>query len=153
MLRLVETPRAGEQETIGLDELAREGARRMLQRALEEEVATYIERENEADSAGRSLVVRNGKAKPRKITLGSGTVAVEAPRVNDRRVDESGERKTFTSKILPPYLRRSPKIAEVLPILYLRGLSTGDFKDALSGLLGDDAAGLSATSITRLTAE
>jgi transposase-like protein len=153
MLRLVETPTEGEQESTGLDELAREGARRMLQRALEEEVSSYIERENEVDGDGRSLVVRNGKAKPRKVTLGAGTVELEAPRVNDKRVDESGERKRFSSKLLPPYLRRSPKVAEVLPILYLRGLSTGDFKDALSSLLGEDAAGLSATNIARLTAE
>ena len=97
--------------------------------------------------AGRALVVRNGKARPRKVTLGAGTVAVTAPRVNDRRV-----REQFTSRILPPYMRRSPKVAEVLPVLYLRGLSTGDFRDALPILLGDDASGLSPTTIMRLTA-
>jgi len=87
------------------------------------------------------------------VTLGVGTIEVRAPRVNDRRVDEQGGRERFTSQILPPYIRRSPKVAEVLPILYLRGLSTGDFRPALEGLLGKDAAGLSATNITRLTAE
>ena len=71
---------------------------------------------------------------------------VQAPRVNDRRVDDDGERQRFTSRILPPYMRRSPKVAEVLPILYLRGLSTGDFREALPVLLGEDAAGLSATT-------
>lgn len=124
-----------------LDELAREGARRMLQAALEAEVADYLERHRgERDEAGRALVVRNGKARPRKVTMGAGTVEVVAPRVNDRRVDAEGERQRFTSKILPPYMRRSPKVAEVLPLLYLRGLSTGDFKEALPALLGEDAA-------------
>ena len=103
------------------------------------------------DENGRATVVRNGKARPRKVTLGSGTVEVRAPRVDDRRRDESGERHRFRSAILPPYMRRSPKVSEVLPILYLRGLSTGDFKPALTALLGEEASGLSATAITRMT--
>jgi putative transposase len=78
---------------------------------------------------------------------------VSAPRVNDRRVDDDGQRRKFTSRILPPYMRRSPKVAEVLPVLYLRGLSTGDFREALAVLLGKDAAGLSPTNIARLTNE
>jgi len=120
----------------------------MLVSALDAEVTEYVERYRmERDEDGRALVVRNGKARPRKVTLGAGTVAVTAPRVNDRRV-----REQFTSKILPPYMRRSPKVAEVLPVLYLRGLSTGDFREALPILLGDDASGLSPTTITRLTA-
>ena len=86
------------------------------------------------------------------MTCGAGTLAVPAPRVNDKRVAADGQRQRFTSRILPPYMRRSPKVAEVLPILYLRGLSTGDFREALPVLLGDDAAGLSATNIARLTA-
>ena len=86
------------------------------------------------------------------MTCGAWTMQVPVPRVNDRRVDDEGERQRFTSRILPPYLRRSPKVAEVLPILYLRGLSTGDFREALPVLLGEDAAGLSATNIARLTA-
>lgn len=140
-----------EGEAPTLDELAREGARRMLQAALEAEVADYLERHRgERDESGRALVVRNGKARPRKVTLGAGTIEVTAPRVNDRRVDAEGERERFASKILPPYMRRSPKVAEVLPLLYLRGLSTGDFKEALPALLGEDAAGLSPTSISRL---
>ena len=156
MLRVVEkagTREAGD-EGRDLDELAREGARRMLVRALEAEVASYVEaHERERDERGLALVVRNGKARARKVTLGVGTIEVRAPRVNDRRVDEQSGRQRFTSEILPPYMRRSPKVAEVLPILYLRGLSTGDFRPALEGLLGKDAAGLSATNITRLTAE
>jgi transposase-like protein len=97
-------------------------------------------------------VVRNGKAQARRVTLGAGTIEVRAPRVDDRRVDGQGQRQRFTSEILPPYMRRSPKVAEVLPILYLRGLSTGDFQAALPVLLGEAASGLSATTITRLTA-
>jgi transposase-like protein len=135
-----------------LDEIAREGARRMLAEALEVEVADYIARNQERDEQGRAKVVRNGKARPRKVTLGSGTIEVRAPRVEDRRDAEDGSRHRFRSQILPPYMRRSPKVAEVLPILYLRGLSTGDFKEGLTALLGDEASGLSPTAITRLTA-
>ncbi len=123
----------------------------MLAAALEAEAAAYVERfRGEQDPDGRALVVRNGKARPRRVTVGSGTLDVTAPRINDRRVDAEGERKRFTSAILPPYMRRSPKVAEVLPILYLRGLSTGDFRPALEALLGEDAAGLSSANITRL---
>jgi transposase-like protein len=137
-----------------LDELAREGARRMLVVALEAEVEAYLEAHSgERDAEGHALVGRNGRARERSVTVGSGTVKVQAPRVNDRRVDENGNRERFRSRILPPYMRRSPKVAEVLPILYLRGLSTGDFQEALPVLLGEDAKGLSATTITRLTAE
>ncbi len=137
-----------------LDEIAREGARRMLVAALETEVAAYLEAHgDERDDEGHALVVRNGKGRTRKITLGAGTIPVSAPRVNDRRVDADGQRCKFTSHILPPYMRRSPKLAEVLPVLYLRGLSTGDFREALAALLGKDAAGLSATNIARLTNE
>ncbi len=135
-----------------LDEIAREGARRMLAQALEAEVADYIARNQERDEHGCAQVVRNGKARPRKVTLGSGTIEVRAPRIDDRRESEDGGRHRFRSEILPPYMRRSPKVAEVLPILYLRGLSTGDFKEGLAALLGDDASGLSPTAITRLTA-
>ena len=138
--------------TSDLDEIAREGARRMLAEALEAEVADYIARNQERDEHGRAKVVRNGKACPRKVTLGSGTIEVRAPRVDDRREAADGSRCCFRSQILPPYMRRSPKVAEVLPILYLRGLSTGDFKEGLAALLGEEASGLSPTAITRLTA-
>jgi len=137
-----------------LDDIAREGARRMLVAALETEVAAYLEVHRPArDADGHALVVRNGKARTRHVTVGSGTIAVGAPRVNDRRIDDDGQRCKFTSRILPPYVRGSPRVAEVLPVLYLRGLSTGDFREALAALLGKDAAGLSATNIARLTAE
>jgi len=126
----------------------------MLVAALETEVAAYLEAyRDERDDAGHALVVRNGKGRTREVTVGAGTIPVSAPRVNDRRTDRDGERRRFTSRILPPYMRRSPKVAEVLPVLYLRGLSTGDFREALAALLGDDATGLSATNIARLTNE
>jgi putative transposase len=135
-----------------LDELAREGARRMIAAALEVEVDEYVRRfAEERDGEGHAKVVRNGRGKPRGVTMGAGTVRLAAPRVNDKRVVD-GERQRFTSKILPPYLRRSKNVSEVLPILYLRGLSTGDFREALPSLLGDDAAGLSPSAITRLVA-
>ena len=96
-------------------------------------------------------MVRNGRARERGVTIGSGTVAIRAPRVNDKRVDEeTGERQRFSSRILPAYARRSPKVNDVLPVLYLRGLSTGDFRPALEQLLGEDAAGLSPSTISRL---
>lgn len=155
MLKVVEKRdgREASEELWGLDELAREGARRMLSEALKAEVDDYVERHRRSrDEQGHALVVRNGHAPTRKVTLGAGTVELNAPRVNDRRLDESGRRQRFTSHILPPYMRRSPKVAEVLPLLYLRGLSTGDFRPALQALLGEDAAGLSPTTIVRLTA-
>lgn len=136
-----------------LDMLARAGAQQMLETALEAEVSEYVARHRgERDEDGRALVVRNGRAAERHVVCGAGTLSVKAPRINDKRVDEAGARQKFTSKILPPYMRKSPKIAEVLPVLYLRGLSSGDFREALPVLLGDDAKGLSASVITRMTA-
>jgi putative transposase len=136
-----------------LDELAREGARRMIAAALRAEVDDYVERfHEERDEQGHRLVVRNGQGKERRVTLGAGTIVLRAPRVDDRREDpETGEQRRFRSAILPRYARRSPKVSDVLPLLYLRGLSTGDFGPALRELLGEDAAGLSASSISRLT--
>ena len=129
-----------------LDEIAREGARRMLALALQAEVDEYLQRAKEArDERGHALVVRNGRARERSVTLGVGALKVRAPRVDDRR---SGER--FTSRILPPYMRRSPRLDEALPVLYLKGLSSGDFGEALTALLGTEAAGFSASTITRL---
>ena len=149
MLRVVEKDQNEKQEAQTLDDIAREGARRMLGHALQAEADEYVGRHaNERDDDGRSMVVRNGKGRPRKVTMGCGTVEIEAPRVHDRREDQK-----FTSEILPPYMRRSPKVSEVLPVLYLRGLSTGDFREALPILLGKDASGLSPTAITRLTAK
>src|SRR5919106_1131274 len=138
-----------------LDDIAREGARRMIAAALEAEVDEYVSSfVDERDEDGQRLVVRNGRARERRVTVGSGTVPVRAPRVNDKRVDEqTGERERFSSKILPAYARRSPKVNDVLPVLYLRGLSTGDFRPALEQLLGEDAAGLSPSTISRLCKE
>lgn len=154
MLRIVDDRAGSERELheFPLDELVQEGARRMLVTALEAEVEEYIQRhQHQLDENGRRLVVRNGRARERGVTVGCGTLPVAAPRVNDRRVDEEGRRRKFRSKLLPPYMRKSAKVAEVLPLLYLRGLSTGDFREALPVLLGEDAAGLSPSAITRLT--
>ena len=132
--------------TQSLDELAREGARRMILAALELEVEQYVEKlRHLRDENGHAFVVRNGKAEPRTVSLGAGSIEFQAPRVDDRRPEQR-----FTSRILPPYMRRSPRLNEALPVLYLRGLSTGDFEEAIPVLLGADAAGFSATTITRL---
>ena len=151
MLRVVqdEAPRA---ELAGvLDEIVRDGARRMLAAALESEVDAYVAgAKEERDDAGRALAVRNGKARARRVVTGAGALEVQAPRINDRRTDEQGERIRCASEILPPYARRSPKVSQVLPLLYLHGLSTGDFRPALAGFFGSDA-GLSPAAITRLT--
>ena len=135
-----------------LDELAREGAREMLATALRAEVAAYIEAHaGEVDQDGRRLVVRNGYHAARQVATSAGAVPVRQPRVNDKRVDEvTGQRRRFASAILPAWARKSPQVAQVLPLLYLHGLSSGDFVPALAGFLGS-AAGLSAATVTRLT--
>jgi transposase-like protein len=137
-----------------LDEIVRDGARRMLAAALQAEVAAYIDAHaDQLDPDGRRLVVRNGHHDPREVTTAAGAVPVRAPRVNDKRVDEvTGERRRFSSAILPAWSRKSPRVAEVLPLLYLHGLSSQDFGPALEQFLGTDA-GLSAATITRLTAQ
>lgn len=137
-----------------IDEIVREGARRMLAAALEAEVAAYIAAHaDQLDEHGRRLVVRNGHAQPRQLLTSAGAVQVHAPRVNDKRVDEgTGQRQRFSSAILPAWCRKSPKVTEVLPLLYLHGLSSKDFVPALEGFLGT-GAGLSAPVITRLTVQ
>jgi transposase-like protein len=134
-----------------LDEIAREGARRMLAAALKAEADAYVDGlVEQLDEDGHRLVVRNGHHDPRTVTTAAGAIEVRAPRVNDKRIDEaSGERKRFASAILPAWCRRSPKVSEVLPLLYLHGLSGGDFVPALEQFLGT-GAGLSASTITRL---
>jgi transposase-like protein len=126
----------------------------MLAAALEAEVAAYIDAHvDQVDEHGRRLVVRNGHAEPRQVMTAAGSVEVIAPRVNDKRVDEvTGERRRFASAILPPWCRKSPKVAEVLPLLYLHGLSSQDFAPALEQFLGS-SAGLSAPVITKLTVQ
>jgi transposase-like protein len=135
-----------------IDEIVREGARRMLAEALQAEVDAYIARHaGERDENGRRLVVRNGTHQPREVLTSAGAVEVTVPRVNDRRTDpDSGERRRFCSAILPPWCRKTPKITEVLPLLYLHGLSSGDFVPALGQFLGS-SAGLSGPVIIRLT--
>jgi transposase-like protein len=124
----------------------------MLAAALQAEVAAYVEQfTDEVDEAGRRLVVRNGYHQPREVTTAAGAVPVRQPRVSDKRVDPAtGERKRFTSAILPAWARKSPRVAEVLPLLYLHGLSSWDFAPALTQFLGT-SHGLSAATITRLT--
>src|SRR4051795_7566988 len=141
-----------EEIAVTLDDLAREGARRLIAAALRAEADDYVERfADDRGEDGKRLVVRNGRARERRVTVGSGTVAVQAPRINDKRIDEqTGERQKFSSKLLPAYARRSPKVNDVLLVLYLRGLSTGDFRPALEQLLGQNAAGLSPSTISRL---
>jgi putative transposase len=134
-----------------LEQIARDGARRALQKAVEDEVADYLQRHRECvDERGRRMVVRNGHKRPRKILSALGPIEVTMPRVDDRRVDENGVRFRFTSKILPPYLRKTRSIEELVPWLYLKGISTGEMSDALVHL-GFDSSGLSATSVTRMT--
>jgi putative transposase len=137
-----------------IDEIVREGARRMLAAALEAEVNTYLAQlADERDETGRRLVVRNGYHAERTVVTAAGPVAVKAPRVNDKRIDpETGERQRFASAILPAWARKTPKISEVLPLLYLHGLSTGDFVPALEQFLGS-ASGLSPATVSRLTAQ
>jgi putative transposase len=133
-----------------LDDILRDGARRALQAAIEREVEEYIEQNKEQlDENRRRLVVRNGHHPARKIQSGSGSIEVHQPRVNDKRIDEQGNRFRFTSKILPPYLRKSKAIEELVPWLYLKGISSSDFPEALA-CLGLDGSGLSATSIVRM---
>jgi putative transposase len=137
-----------------LDDVLREGARTMLQRAIEREVAEYVEAHRQClDDGGHRLVVRNGHLPARKVLTGLGPIEVRQPRVNDRRVDPvSGERRfRFTSRILPPYLRRAKSIEQLVPWLYLKGISSSDFPEALAALgVGHDGSGLSATNVVRM---
>ena len=137
---------AGNEVGSVLDEIVREGARRLLQHAIESEVADYVDGHlGELDDRGRRAVVRNGWMRRREVVTGAGPLPVRRPRVHDRRPDER-----FTSRILPPYMRRAPSIDALIPALYLRGISTGDFQEALESILGPDAVGLSATNVVRL---
>ena len=131
-----------------LTEVLCSGAQRLLAEAIEAEVAEWIDSHAHiADAAGRRQVVRNGYLPKRSILTGIGPVQVEQPRVLDRR---GAEGEVFSSKILPPYLRKTRSIEELIPWLYLKGVSTGDFSDALGALVGPDAHGLSASTVTRL---
>ena len=133
-----------------LEQVAREGARKMLQLALENEVKEFIAKySNIADENGKKVVTKNGYMRSREIVTGMGPLPIKQPRIDDRNLKGySGER--FTSNILPRYLRRMPSIDNLIPVLYLKGISTNDFPTALSAILGEKAAGLSATNIVRL---
>lgn len=132
-----------------LTEVLREGAQQMLSAAIEAEVVEWIEAHRHfTDGRGHRQIVRNGYLPEREITTGIGPVKVRQPRVHDRRHGQ--ERESFSSKILPPYLRKTKSIEELLPWLYLKGISTGDFNEALSALVGPECPGLSASTVTRL---
>jgi putative transposase len=154
MLSVITDEAARSELAMSLDELAREGAQRMLATALEAEVDAYIAAFAAlTDERGHRLVRRNGHAPARQVATGTGQVEVVRPRVDDRRVDPAtGQRAQFHSQILPRWVRRSPKVAAVLPLLYLHGLSSQDFIPALQELFGS-RAGLSASVITRLTTQ
>jgi transposase-like protein len=154
MLTVVPDPagRDGSAPSSLIDEIVREGARRMLAEALQAEIDAYVSQlSGERDENGRRLVVRNGYHQSREVLTSAGAVQVTVPRVNDKRTDpQTGERKRFSSAILPPWARKTPKVTEVLPLLYLHGLSSGDFVPALGQFLGS-SAGLSGPVITKLT--
>lgn len=141
------------QDTVkdALTEVLREGARKMLAQAIEAEVSDYIDRfKMVTDERGKRLVVRNGYHPERSIQTGVGPIDVRVPKVNDKRIDDKGVRKRFSSQILPPYLRKTRSLEELVPWLYLKGISTGDFPEALQALLGKHAQGFSASTVTRL---
>jgi putative transposase len=134
-----------------LTHILREGARRLLAQAVDAEVAAWIDAHAHLkDQAGRQQVVRNGNLPERTIQTGLGEIEVRQPRVHDRR--PPGQREKFTPAVLPPYLRRTKSLEELIPWLYLKGISTGDFAEALQAILGPDAPNLSATTVTRLKA-
>ena len=125
MLRVVQDEAERAEFAGVLDEIVRDGARRMLAAALESEVDAYVTAAKTERGDNGHALVRNGRARARSVVTGAGAIEVRAPRVNDRRSDEHGERVRFASEILPPYARKSPKVSQVLPLLYLHGLSTG----------------------------
>jgi transposase-like protein len=132
-----------------MTEILRAGAQKMLATAIQQEVEEWLaQRAHLRDEAGRRQVVRNGYLPEREILTGIGRIEVQQPRVRDRRPGEEAE--PFSSKILPPYLRKTKSVEELIPWLYLKGISTGDFSEALKALVGPDCPGLSATTVTRL---
>jgi len=138
--------------TDSLTEVLRNGARALLVRAVEAEVAEFlaVHADLRTDD-GRQRLVRHGHLPEREIATGIGAVSVRQPRVRDRRRGPGeGERIRFHPSILPPYARRTKSLEVLIPILYLKGVSTGDFEDALAALVGKEAPGLSASTIGRL---
>jgi len=146
------TGRLGTQGTVGgvLEELAREGARRMLAEAMKREVEEFVERNAErVDEEGHRMAVRNGSMRERDILSGVGPIRVKQPRVDDTKLRASGE-EGFRSAILPKYARRMPSLDALLPVLYLKGVSAAAMEGALASILGEGAAGVSATTVVRL---
>ena len=134
-----------------LTELLRDGAERMLAAAIEDEVEAYIrEHVHERDAMGKRLVVRNGSMPERQLETSIGSLRIRQPRVNDRRINESGERIRFSSTLVPPYLRRAKSVDDLVPWLYLRGISTSDFTEFLQKLTGSEEASLSPATVVRL---
>ena len=132
-----------------LEEILRTGARKLLQQAIEYEVHEYIETHKSLkDDNGRKLIIRNGYLPERSIQTGIGALSVKQPRVRDKR-----EGVSFSSAILPKYMRKTPSVEAVISTLYLKGVSTGNFQEALEAILGKNAKGLSPTNITRLKQE
>ena len=139
--------RAKDEAKSYLEELLSEGARKLLQTAIENEVAEYLEANRERRSdAGQRVIVRNGHHPGRELVTGIGPIKVRQPRIRHR------DGQKFSSAILPPYMRRVPSIDALIPALYLKGISTGDFTEALTAILGERASGLSATNVVRLKA-
>ncbi|MFM0150899.1 transposase, partial [Paraburkholderia sp. RL18-085-BIA-A] len=135
---------------LGLDELVRHGARQVIQQAIEAELSALLERfENVKTLHGQRAVVRNGYLPEREVLTAAGPIVVKVPKVRDR----SGSGVKFNSSIVPPYVRKSPRVSAALPWLYLKGISTGDMSEALGVLLGEDAKGLSASVVSRLKAQ
>jgi putative transposase len=133
-----------------LSELVRQGARQIIAQAVETELSQFLAQYQDLkDAQGRQAVVRNGYLPQRRIVTGIGEVTVQVPKVRDR----THQGIKFNSSLLPPYLKRAQAVEEVLPWLYLKGVSTGDFAEALASLLGDNTQGLSASSISRLKAK
>jgi len=147
----LEKPKEARSETMKvLEDIVREGARRMLQAALEAEIDAHLARyQDRKDEAGKRLVVRNGYQKARTILTGAGPLSVSRPRVDDRALSQTGEER-FTSRILPKFMRRAASIDSLVPALYLKGISTDDFPTALEAILGPNAKGLSASTVVRL---
>ncbi len=140
------TPSQNPKDT--LTEILQDGARQLLAAALEAEVQAHIDTlRDRVDEQGNRLVIRNGYLPERKIQTGIGAVEIRQPRVRDKREEQGGR---FVSKIVPPYLRRTKSMEDFIPWLYLRGVSTGDFSEAIKPLLGTDAPGLSAATVVRL---
>jgi len=144
------SPEQKEVRTV-LEEVLRDGAREMLARAVHEEVEEFIEGYSHLrDEQGRQIVVRNGYLPEREILTGLGPIRVRQPRVDDREIRDFEGEAVFTSKLLPRYLRRIASIDNLIPVLYLKGISTGDFPTALAAILGENAKGLSASTVVRL---